>query len=249
MRRARKLWTVLLTVCCVGVLAVASSPLVAAASPGFDDEASQFELFFDCHPTVPNCPGQGSVTNVGSPSPNLDGQSLRISYSSGTPFMGLDAFHRFPANDSARRFEVQYSFLYQNAGAVQALEFAMNQYIQGTRYEWAMQWEQLGPNGDGHPQWRIWTGTTWAAIGFGDQLSPNTWYALQIDGSIAANAQGTLQVDYLSFTIHGVQHNLGQTFDSQPAAGDQLVAAVQLDGDGNPTPYDLFVDDAHLFWA
>ena len=82
MRHARKLWTVLLAVCGVGVLAVASSPLVAAASPGLDDEASQFELFFDCHPTVPNCPGQGSATNVGSPS--LDGQSLRISFVPGT---------------------------------------------------------------------------------------------------------------------------------------------------------------------
>ena len=248
-RHARKLWTVLVAVCCAGVLGVVSSPMVAAASPGFDDEASLFEHFFDCHPAVANCPGQATVTNVGSPSPNLDGQSLKISYVSGSPFMGVDAFHRFAANDAARRFEVRYSFLYQNPGAVQALELAMNQYIQGTRYEWAMQWEQLGPSGDGHPQWRVWTGTTWAGIGVGDQLSPNTWYALQIDGDITASAQGTLQVHYLSFTIHGVQHNLGQVFDSQPGAGDQLVAAVQLDGNGGPTPYDLFVDDAHFFWA
>jgi hypothetical protein len=246
-RHARKLRATILAVGCAGVLLGVSSPLVAAASPGLDDEAPLFELFFDCHPAVQNCPGQATATNV--PSPSIDGQSLKISYLSGPAFMGVDAFHRFPANDAARRFEVQYSFLYQDPGAVQALEFAMNQYIQNVRYEWAMQWEQLGPAGDGHPQWRIWTGSTWASIGFSDQLSPNTWYPLQIDGDITTDSQGQPQVHYLSFTIHGVQHNLGQAFAPHGEQGDQLVAAIQLDGNGNPTPYDLFVDDAHFFWA
>lgn len=246
-RHARNLRTTILAVCSAGVLLGLSSPLVAATSPGLDDEAPQFELFLDCDPPVANCPGQATVTNVGSPS--LDGQSLKISYLSGPPYMGVDAFHRFPANDGATRFEVLYSFLYQNADAVQALEFAMNQYIQNTRYEWAMQWEQFGPDGDGHPQWRLWTGSTWSPIGFSDQLSPNTWYTIQIDGDITTDSQGQSQVHYMSFNIHGVQHDLDQAFAPHSSQGDQLVAAIQLDGNGNPTPYDLFVDDAHFYWA
>jgi hypothetical protein len=241
-RHARRLRATILAICCAGVLLGVNSPLVAAASPGLDDEAPLFQLFFDCHPADPNCPGSGSATNV--PSPSIDGQSLKISYLGGPAFMGVDAFHRFPANDAATRFEVKYSFLYQDPAAVQALEFAMNQYIQGTRYEWAMQWEQLGPQGDGHPQWRVWTGSSWAPIGISDPLSPNTWYTLQIDGNIVNG-----QTHYLSFTIHGVQHNLGMAFAPHAEQGDQLVAAVQLDGNGTPTPYDLFVDDAHFFWS
>src|SRR6185437_2567194 len=83
----------------------------AATSPGFDDEASQFSIFYDCRQGQNPCPGHGAVTNVASPSE--DGQSLEINYESGNPqYMGIYAYHKWAADHAATRFQINYDFYF-----------------------------------------------------------------------------------------------------------------------------------------
>ena len=106
-------------------------------------------------------------------------------------------------------------------------------YIQNRRYQWAMQWENIG---SGAPQWRLWNGSSWQAIGISDNnISAGNWYTLTIDGNIAGG-----QVHYLDFIIHGTTHSLTQYwFNPTSETGDGLLADP-------PGPLDVVVLDATL---
>jgi len=241
--RSRKgLWA-LVSVACVSGMALASpSAALATLKPGFDDQASMFNIFYDCHPVQTPCPGHAAVSDV--PSPSEDGDALEINYESGNPsFMGADAYIPLGTDASALRYQVNYDFFFPNRAPIQALEFCMNNYFGGKRYQWAMQWENVG---SGAPQWRLWNGSTWQPIGVPDSnINAGTWYTITIDGNIVNG-----QVHYLDFIIHGTTHSLSQySFSPTSESGPGLVAAVQLDGDSHADPYQLYVDNAHFYWS
>ena len=224
------------------VLALGVPVARAATSPGFDDQASLFKIFWDCSTGCST--GNGSVTDV--PSPSEDGQALKINYASGNKaFEGLDAYDEssFGTDASALRYEVKYDFYFPDQAPIQALEFCMNNYFGGKRYQWAMQWENIG---SGAPQWRLWNGSSWQAVGVSDNnINAGTWYTLTIDGNIVNG-----QVHYLDFIIAGTNHSLTQyTFAPDTSSGSHLVAAVQVDGDSSADPYQLYIDNAHYFWS
>jgi len=213
----------------------------AAVTPGFDDQASLFNIFYDCHPVQTPCPGHAQVSDVAAPSE--DGDALKINYESGNPaYMGADAYIRLGTDDAATRYQVNYDFYFPNRAPVQALELCMNNYIQNKRYQRAMQWGNIG---SGAPQWRLWNGSTWQPIGISDNnIRAGTWYTLTIDGNIVNS-----KVHYLDFIIHGTTHSLTQySFSPTSETGDGLVAAVQVDGDAHADPYPLYLDNSHFYW-
>jgi hypothetical protein len=220
-------------------LAISMPAAQAATSPGFDDQASLFKIFYDCgHP----CTGHAAVSDV--PSPSEDGGALEINYQSGNPsYMGADAYISLGTDAAALRYQVNYDFYFPNRAPIQALEFCMNNYFGGKRYQWAMQWENIG---SGAPQWRLWNGSSWQSIGVPDNnINAGTWYTITIDGNIING-----QVHYLDFIIHGTTHALTQySFSPTSSSGPGLVAAVQVDGDSHADPYQLYIDNAHYYWS
>jgi|SRR5215472_3020510 len=233
----------LATVAGMAVL-VLVSPSVALATlkPGFDDQASLFKFFYDCHPVQTPCPGHAAVSDVRSPS--QDGDALKISYERGNPsYMGADAYIRLGTDASARRYQVNYDFYFPSKSPIQALEFCMNNYFGGKRYQWAMQWENVG---SGAPRWRLWNGRTWQPVGVpASNIKARTWYKLTIDGNIIKG-----HVHYLDFIVHRTTHSLSKyTFSPTPESGSGLVAAVQVDGDSRADPYQLYLDNSHFYWS
>lgn len=223
------------------LLTLGISPVArATTSPGFDDEASQFSIFYDCRQGQDPCPGHGAVSDVASPSE--DGDALKIDYQSGNPqYMGIYAYRKWAADHSATRFQINYDFYFPNKAPIQALEFPMNDYINNVRYQWAMQYELKATGGT----WRIWTGTAWSGVGIAQTLNANTWYHLTIDGDIVSS-----QVHYLDFIVGTTSHSLTQySFNPTGGTGDFLVAAMQLDGDSAADPYQVYYDNCHFYWA
>ena len=131
-----------------------------------------------------------------------------------------------------------------SASVVQAIEFTMNKWDEGQRYEFALQWENVG---DGAPQWRYWDanrplGEQWVAFDprIMQCLQADQWHTLALNGRIVDD-----QVYYKSFTINGQMHSLDLTVspDSVPGEPDRLALAIQLDGNSKQTPYDVFIDN------
>lgn len=233
--------------CLAGAITLVGTPSArAAVTPGIDDEASQLKIFYDCRQGQNPCPGHGGVSQAATPSE--DGQSLDFTYAAGNPqYMGIYAYRVFAADHSATRFESVYDFYMPDAAPVQALEFPMNDYISGRRYQWAVQW---APKESGGPQWRIWEGAGKWQTPSGGRISGTDiiaghWHHIVLDGNLVGG-----KVHYLDLVVNGVDHDLSSySFAPTGGAGDQLVAAMQLDGNASGTPYHTYLENWHFSWS
>jgi hypothetical protein len=96
------LWALVSVACASGLVLSSPSAALATLKPGFDDQASLFKIFYDCHPVQTPCPGHAAVSDV--PSPSEDGDALKINYESRNPaYMGADAYIPLGTDASALR--------------------------------------------------------------------------------------------------------------------------------------------------
>ena len=119
----------------------------------------------------------------------------------------------------------------------------MNKWYQSNRYEFALQWQNVG---DGAPQWRYWDPhqpepNRWVPLSpqITQCLPGEQWHSLTLEGEIIAD-----QVHYSRFTINGQSHNIDMTIPpiAEPGEPDRLAIAIQLDGNFAESPYDVFID-------
>ena len=123
----------------------------------------------------------------------------------------------------------------------------MSAWRQGERYEWALQWQNVGT---GAPQWRYWdpsrpAAERWVALAtpIAQQLSADEFHSLTIRGEIRnGNSR------YRSFSVDGAKYPLDLEVPPDPAAGtpDKLAVAVQLDGNAHVSAYDVYLDRVAL---
>lgn len=187
--------------------------------------------------------------NVGMPS--LDGESLRCSITGGAPYSNVHCYRNLLPEPITAVFTLTMSFWFSptttcnnqgNPSVVQAIEFTMNKWQQAKRYEWALQWQNVGT---GAPQWRYWDGRDWVPVSptVTQCLQGNQWHTFALEGEIVGG-----QVHYQRFIIDGNQHILDLTIlpVSTPGESDRLAIAIQLDGNATESPYDVFVDQVNF---
>ena len=168
---------------------------------------------------------------------------MQVSLLSGQPYVGIHAYRNLAPADTATSFNLTLSFYFPTATPIQALEFTSSKWVNNQRWEWALQWEHIG-SGVTTPVWRLWTGSSWQEIGLTQQLAAKKWHKLHLKGNISNG-----QVHYISFSCDSLSANLGQTFAPVSNPGDKLAVAVQLDGDSNENPYQLYIDKVSLQWS
>ena len=181
--------------------------------------------------------------------PSLDGRSLRGGLTGGAAYSNVHFYRHLLSEPAASKFTLDLSFYFtptttfNNQGSpsvVQALEFSMSKWYQSRRYEFAVQWQNVG---SGAPQWRYWTRTVpirWVSLGIADTLEGQEWHSLVLEGEIVGG-----KVHYRAVTIDGQPHAMDMTVEpvSAPGEPDRLAVAFQLDGNYTETPYDVYVDE------
>jgi uncharacterized repeat protein (TIGR01451 family) len=185
--------------------------------------------------------------------PSLDGGALQCSLTGGDPYANVHCYRHLPPEPTAAIFTMTTSFLFtptttcNNQGApsvVQTLEFAMNKWQTEKRYEFALQWQNVGAAGA--PQWRYWDphqveDKRWLPFTppISQCLSANTWYTLTLTGEISDNL-----LHYRHFVLNQESYPLDIVVAPLTATdeADRLAVAAQLDGNANQSPYDLFLD-------
>lgn len=118
----------------------------------------------------------------------------------------------------------------------------MNKWQEAKRYEWALQWQNVGT---GASQWRYWDGLGWVpmSVPIPQCLQGNQWHTFALEGDIVGG-----QVHYKTFTIDGTQYDLDLTIPPVSAPGelDRFAIAIQLDGNATESPYDMFIDQVNF---
>lgn len=184
--------------------------------------------------------------------PALSEVALTCALLGGQGYSNIHCYRNLPAVTTATEFKLSLDFYfsppttYNNQGSpsgVQALEFTMNSWVGGLRYEWALQWENVG---SGAPQWRYWdpaSASRWVSLGLPGTLSGETWHRLLLEGSIQDG-----QVHYQQFAVDDVLFPLGLTVAPAAASGqtDRLAVAIQLDGNAFETPWETVIDTVTL---
>lgn len=178
------------------------------------------------------------------------GSALNCGLTGGEPYSNIHCYRNLPADPDAKYFSMALDFFmpdttFNNVGApslVQALEFTMNQWQDELRYEWALQWMNVGSNG---PQWRYWDANQpdderWVPLSIQQELAINTWHNLKLEGEVRNG-----QVYYRYFVINDQRHELNITLDADSTPGNPnlLAVAVQADGNGSQDAYDLLIDN------
>jgi hypothetical protein len=198
------------------------------------------------------CEGAPTWVLQNAAAPSLDGTSLRCSMMGGAAYSNVHCYRNLPPEPDADGFILSLSFWLGQAttcnnqgtpSIVQALEFSMSKWQQSKRYEFAVQWQNVG---DGAPQWRYWDPhrpepDRWAPLSPPAQqcLQGGQWHTLTLEGRVV-----TGQVQYRRFTIDGQAYTLDVTIPpvDTPGQADRLAVAVQLDGNAAASAYDLFID-------
>ncbi len=213
----------------------------SAAEENLDHNAADWGVYCELTPTW-------AISNVATPS--LDGKSLRLSLTGGAAYSNAH-FYRTLLPEAAAEFSLSLFFWftpttsYNNPpgqeSSMQALEFTMNQWQGGKRYEWALQWQNVG---DDAPQWRYWDphrppAERWVTLGIADALEGERWHPLTLEGAVVNG-----QVYYRKFSIDGHEYplNLMLAPADAPLEADRLAVAVQLNGTAAQHAYQVFID-------
>ena len=233
-------------------------PPFTSAVHDLDEDASAWGVFCEGSPTF-------DIRNV--PSPSLDGRSLECAITGGSePHSNVHCFLSLAAAPEATYFILKMSFRYTprtthaaQDSLVQALELTMNKWQDARRYEWALQWRNVGEGqnpGEGAPQWYYWDGgrsgsERWVPLRnlpFDHRLEANRWHTFILDGSIEGG-----DIKYRRFVLendgYSLSHELNVT--APPVVRpeeevDRVSVAFQLDGNSESAPYQVFFDDVSL---
>lgn len=192
-----------------------------------------------------NCAGQSGTNAIyslqqGIPSPSLSGSAIQFSITGGTPWAAALWWKQLGGDDTATHFVYDLSYYLADPSAAQALEFNVNQNVGGWRYEYATQCDIRGSG-----MWRVWdhANMQWVTTTAPCKTpAANTWNNLQWELQRTTDNK----VVWVAVTLNGQRSVINQSFDAFPAAGSGIDVAFQMDSDGVPTPWSVWVDDISL---
>ena len=203
------------------------------------------------------CEGAPTWVKESVDAPSLDRTALRCALSGGQPYSNIHCYRNLENNPTAERFTLAMWFYYSPLVAgqygedlVQALEFSVSKWAGERRYEWALQWRKVGVEA---PGWRYWDAHAkpdrW--VGLPTRIDDpavlvpagEVWHAFALEGEIVGG-----RVHYLWLTLDGRRYYIGVVVapEAIPAGVDRLSVAVQLDGNSQQMPYNMFVDQVRL---
>lgn len=137
-------------------------------------------------------------------------------------------------------FTYDVYFFGSNLGAVQALEFDVNQFFNGMGFTWGHECRIGAGN-----QWDIWDNTNYKWVPTGIECNPNNnaWNHLIIQ----VQRTNDNQLLYQSITLNGVTHTLNQYFSPFSAPGWYgITVNYQMDGNYKQSPYTIYVDQLNF---
>ena len=179
----------------------------------------------------------------GLSTPAVDGSSTRYKIGGSHPFKNAYWYIKHYDSPSAPVTYLKYEFeLYiptQYANAPQAIEFECQQKAGGYVYNFA--WQADYPRN----QWRVFNYSTrqWESSGLSFAgFTPGTWHHVVAEFHAASH-----QTVHDALTIDGVRHVLNIHHEAKRgSSGHYLTNAFQLDLNGSPSPYSVYVDDMKI---
>jgi hypothetical protein len=172
--------------------------------------------------------------------PSLDGSSAKFTIGGSVGYSNALWWEFLEPNAAFTHFVYDFWFYINNPDVSQALEFDVNQTINGTRYTWGSEC-----NFKGTGKWDVWNdkAAKWVPSDVdchpftGDVWHHGTWQLERVNG----------QVHYISLTVDNQVFPVDIYMDPQTNwIGNEIDVAFQMDGDSNQSSYDVWLDKVSL---
>jgi len=177
--------------------------------------------------------------NVSSPS--QDGNSTQFFLGGSNPYANVLFSKRLTGDSSfirkKRKFIYDAYFYYTNAEAAQALEFDINQHIDGKSYIWGTQCNIRA----GH-SWDIWDNVNKRWIDSGAYCpTPDTYKWNHVVLEMERTSDNKLR--YIAITFNGTKHYLNRYYSPRSNTWVGLTLNYQMDGNVRQEDYSTWVDN------
>jgi len=175
-------------------------------------------------------------------SPSLDGNSAHFWLGGSHPYSNALWWKQLGARPAAHNFVYDFYFYMKNPAASQAIEFDMNQSVDGRKLIFGTECSIQGKH------WDVWdtANAHWVNTGIYCGVPPAyTWNHVTLE----FQRTGGDQVRFVAVTLNGKKSYINRTFGSRGAGGQELNVAVQMDGNYRQTNYDMWVDKINVnYW-
>jgi hypothetical protein len=175
-------------------------------------------------------------------SPSKDGRSAQFNLNANTAYAAALWWKQLGAKDGAHHFVYDVYFYLKNPSASQALEFDVNQSLNGKRYVFGTECSMSGSK-----TWRVWSAATrWQSTGVPcNRPSAYAWHHVTWE----FQRTSTNQVKFVSVTLDGKKSYVNRTYSPQSRSAHELNVAFQMDANKNHTHYSTWVDKVSLrYW-
>ena len=172
-------------------------------------------------------------------SPSMDGKSAMFWLGTGTAYSQALWWKQLGANPGVSHFIYDTYFYYTDANAPQALEFDVNQSLNGYKYIFGTQCAIRGSH-----TWEIWDNVNvkWSSTGVACPAPPTyrwnhlTWELERVNG----------QLHFISLTLNGVKSYINRYYAPRASSAKELNVAFQIDGNYAATSYKVWLDKVTL---
>ena len=189
--------------------------------------------------------GSGSVATLSQTlnisSPSIDGNSTKFHIGGSTPYSNALWWKQLGANSGVRHFVYDVYFYLKNPSVAQALEFDVNQSLDGKKYIFGTECVKSTHT------WKIYSAAQkWLDSGVScSGITAYTWHHLtwEFERTTGGN------VSFIAVTLNGVKHYINKSYAPKDGTANEINVAFQMDGDGNMTDYDTWLDKVKLtYW-
>lgn len=172
-------------------------------------------------------------------SPALDGKSATFWLGGDVPWGAALWWKQLGAIDSASHFVYDLYFFVQNPQIAQALEFDVNQSVNGIKYIFGTECGTRGNSG-----WRVWDGIGkhWMATGASCSVKANEWNHLTWEFERVGN-----QAHFIAVTLNGYRQVVDKYYPMGGSGVRELNVAFQMDGNEHQDDYQVWLDKVSLY--
>jgi hypothetical protein len=183
--------------------------------------------------------------NVSSPS--MDGDATEFHIGGTSSYANALFWKRLEGDASLIRkghnFIYDAYFYYTNQSAAQAIEFDVNQLIDGKRYIWGTQC-----NIRAGAVWDIWdnVNTRWVHTSAGCSAPPTyKWNHVILEMQRTSDNK----LRYVSITLNGNKHYLNRYYSPRSTSWTGLTMNFQIDGNKSMEDYSVWLDNFTVKWG
>ena len=206
------------------------------------DQSSNWKSCTECA----GAGGDGSAATHsmtrGVSSPSRDGASARFWLGGTNSYSNAYWWNSVATGSTATNFVYDVYFYMKNPGAAQALEFEMNQGLNGKKYIFGVQC------GFKSKVWRVYDAANWRWVATSLPCTIPTayqWHHLVLEFH---RSSSTGKSQFVSITLNGKKFYVNRTYSPRSNSIKSINVAFQMDGDRNQTDYSVYLDSMKASW-